>query len=398
MSSELTRLCYICEATEGGVRKHLLDLLRVFLRAEEGLEISCILGDRGEAGFRAELEEIKAAHPRLRYEFLTDFQREIRPFKDWRAYCGIKRWLREFNPDIVHTHSAKAGFLGREAARALGIGNVIHTAHVFPFQWSSGLRARLFLALERRAAQASRTIVCVSESQRDDALGRGLCSASKLMVVRNAIPPEAVALLGRSEARRRLNLPDGARVVGMVARLAPQKGVGVFLRAAAEVLRARPETVFVLIGGGPLEAEMRERLRTILPLTPALSHSNAKGEGERRFRMLGFRADAHELYAAFDVLVLSSLYEGLPYVLLEAMSRGVPVVATDVLGSRDVVADGATGLLARVNDPGDIAAKIVRLLGDPESLKRLGTAAKLRVAAEFSFDEFVRKHRELYRL
>ena len=396
MNSVPKRLCYICEATEGGVRKHLLDLLRVFLRDEQGLEISCILGDRGEAGFRSELEAIKAAHPQLRYEFLPDFQREIRPLKDWRAYRGIKRCLREFKPDIVHTHSSKAGFLGREAARALGIRNVIHTAHVFPFQWSSGLRARLFLALERRAASASRAIVCVSESQREDALKRGLCAATKLIVVRNAIPPETVAPLSREAARSRLNLSDGARVVGMVARLAPQKGVGVFLRAAAEVLRARPETIFVLIGGGPLESEMRERVRTTLPITTARSLSNAIGEGGQRFRLLGFRADAEALYAAFDVLVLSSLYEGLPYVLLEAMSRGVPVVATDVLGSRDVVADGETGLLARVNDPSDIAAKIIELLDDPEKLKRLGSAAKKRVASEFSFDEFVRGHRELY--
>lgn len=261
--------------------------------------------------------------------------------------------------------------------------NIIHTPHVFPFQWSAGLRGRIYLALERHAAQGTRTIVCVSDSQRDDALQRGLCDAAKLTVIRNAIEPHALTPNARALARAKLDLSESADVAGMVARMAPQKGVGDFARAASIVLRSRSETVFVLVGGGPLEDELRARL-TSLNVPP------------ENFRILGHREDAEELYPAFDVLVLSSLYEGLPYVLLEAMARGVPVVATDVLGSRDVVADGETGLLARVNDPADIAQKIASLLGDSEKLKRFSAASIVRAATAFSFEEFVRKHRALY--
>ncbi len=378
------RLCYVCEATQGGVRKHLRDLLHVFLRPEEGFEILGIFGDRGEAGFFEEMESLTDRFPNFQYEIMPTFQRSIRPWRDRITYLVMKETMAEFKPDIVHTHSAKAGFLGRMAAHALDVPNVIHTPHVFPFQWSSGLSGRVFLSLERFAAKAAKTIVCVSESQRDFALERTLCAESKLTVIRNAIEPHELDPNGRTHARAKLGLAPDASVVGMVARLAPQKGVGVFARAAAEALRARPATVFVLVGGGPLEGELRARLKKL----------NVAPE---KFLMLGHREDAEELYPAFDVLVLSSLYEGLPYVLLEAMVRGVPVVATDVLGSKDVVADGETGLLARVNDPADIAAKIVALLDDPEKMKRYGAASIARAAAEFSFDEFIRKHRLLYR-
>src|SRR6185295_14572896 len=123
------------------------------------------------------------------------------------------------------------------------------------------------------------------------------------------------------------------------------------------VLSTHPQAIFVLVGGGPLEKKLRARAAA-LKIPPA------------NFHFLGHREDAEALYPAFDLLVLSSLYEGLPYVLLEAMALGVPVVATDVLGSRDVVVDGETGSLARVNDPADIAKKILTLLEDSEKLER----------------------------
>ncbi|HLX59834.1 MAG TPA: glycosyltransferase family 4 protein [Planctomycetota bacterium] len=380
----LRRLCYICEATQGGVRKHLRDLLHVFLRPKEGFEVLGLFGDRGEIGFHDELAALAARYPNFRHVFISDLQRAIRPLMDLRALSRIKERLREFKPDLIHTHSAKAGFVGRRAAHALSFANVIHTPHVLPFQAAGGARGRIYLALEHHAAKYARTIVCVSESQRALALDCNLCEASKLTVIRNSIEPHELPPNARAQARAKLGLAESAAVAGMVARLAPQKGLSAFARAAAEVLRARPETIFVLVGGGPLEGRLRAQLATL-------------GVSPEHFRILGHREDAEELYAAFDVLVLSSLYEGLPYVLLEAMVRGVPVVATDVLGSRDVVADGETGLLARVNDPADIAAKILTLLNDPEKMKLFGTASIKRAADVFSFEEFVRKHRELYR-
>lgn len=381
----MRKLCYICEATQGGVRKHLRELIRIFARPEEGFTVHAILGDRGEAGFREELESLRASLAGFSYTLAPSLKRSLCPVRDLRAGLELRRLLRALAPDIVHTHSSKAGVLGRQAAQGLGIRNIFHTAHVFPFQWARGVRGRVFLALERRAARVTTALVCVGESQRAIALERGLCAAEKLVVIRNGIELPAPPPLDQKAAQRAaLGLAPSAPAVGMVARLAPQKGVGAFVQAAAKVLQQRPETVFCVVGGGPLESQVRARLAE-LRVPP------------ESFRLLGHREDAAALYPAFDVVALSSLYEGLPYVLLEAMAWGVPVVATDVLGSRDVVRDGVTGFLARVDDPADIAARLLRLLNDPELRARCGAAARQRVAEEFSLAAFREGHRQLYR-
>ncbi len=384
------KLCYLCEATQGGVRKHLRDLFRVFSEPGEGYEVHAILGDRGEPGLHEELASLQAqrGEPAFRYTFVPALQRAIRPWRDWRAYCEIKALLRASRPDIVHTHSSKAGILGREAAHSLGVSAIVHTPHVFPFQWVGGLRGGFYFALEKRAVRFCRAIVCVGESQREDALARGVAEAEKLVVIRNGHDPPAgtaqTAVAARAAARQALGLPTDALAVGMVARLAPQKGVGAFVRAAADVLRQRPGAIFCVVGGGPLEPQVRAQMAAL----------NVRPES---FRLLGHREDAPALYPAFDVVALSSLYEGLPYVLLEAMAWGLPVVATEVLGSRDVVVHGETGFLARLHDPADIARWLVQLLDDSALRARCGAAARRRVAEEFSFRGFVEEHRQLYR-
>jgi len=379
-----SKLCYLCEATQGGVRKHLCQLIRIFSRPEEGFEVHAILGDRGEPGFREELAQLAAAHPNFHYVFVPELQRAIRPLRDLRAYGQIKEHLRAIAPDLIHTHSSKAGFLGRQAAHHLGMRNVLHTPHVFPFQWATGWRGRVYLALERQTARFTRAIICVGPGQRDDALARGVAEPEKLVVIRNGIePPAPISPQQRAAQRAALGLAPETPAVGMVARLAPQKGVGIFVRAAARVLEKKPEAVFLLVGSGPLEGDVRRRAAE-LKLPP------------EKFRLLGHRQDAESLYPVFDVLVLSSLYEGLPYVLLEAMAWGVPVVATDVLGSRDVV-NGQAGLLAQASDPDDIARQTLSLLNDPALHARHSAAARQRVAGEFSFQAFADAHRRLYR-
>jgi len=374
------KLCYICEATAGGVRKHLRELVRVFARPEECFEIHMLLGDRGEPGFAAELEQFRAAG--VQVDILPELAREIQPMQDWRAYRRLKARLRALAPDIVHTHGSKAGFLGRLAAHAAGVRRIVHTPHVFPFQWTTGLRRSMYLVLERHAAQRCHALVCVGPGQREEALALNVGAAGRFVLIPNGVPllpePTAEAV---AQLRKELHVPPDAEVVGMVARLAPQKGVRFFLDAAVQVLRERPQAVFVLAGGGPLEHETRER-------------AAAAGLDRERMKILGHREDAERLYPAFDVLVLSSLYEGLPYVLLEAMACGVPVVATDVAGSRDVLALGDAGLLAQ---PQELAAPILRLLGDANLRKQLGAQARQRVRETFSLEQFVTGHQRLYR-
>ncbi len=379
------RLCYICESTQGGVRKHLRELLRVFLRPEEGLTVSALFGDRGEPGFQDELRDFKTQFPTFEFTLVPEFRRAI-GLHDLHAYGVIKDLLRDCKPDVIHTHGSKGGIIGREAARHLGIANVLHTPHVFPFQWETGMKKRLYLSIERHASRFCRSIICVGEGQRAEALATGIAPAERLTVIRNGVELGALPTAEtRANLRTALNLDLETPCVAMVARLAPQKGVGIFLRAAAAAIRQHPRVTFVLVGSGPDEEAVRARI-TELQLPP------------ERFRLLGHREDAESLYPAFDVLVLSSLYEGLPYVLLEAMARGVPVVATDVMGSRDVVVDGITGFLAPVSDPAQIAEKVLLLLNNPELHARQSAAARRHVADHFSFEAFVEGHRKLYRM
>jgi glycosyltransferase involved in cell wall biosynthesis len=380
---ERLKLCYLCEATEGGVRRHLRLLMEHFSRPEENFAVQALFGDRGEPGFPAEVAQLRARG--LEIEVLPELARALSFSRDAAAWKALRRGLARLRPDLVHTHSSKAGFLGRMAARRAGTPRILHTPHVFPFQWARGLRGAFYLALERFAARRCDRIVCVGEEQRRDALRFHVAPEDKLVVIRNAAPvPEPAGPDERAARRAELDLAPDALAVGLVGRLAPQKGAGDFLRAAAALLPRHRSVVCLLLGAGPLEAELRGLARRLeLPA--------------ERFRFLGYRENAARLYPAFDVVALSSHYEGLPYVLLEAMACGVPVAATDVLGSREVIVHESSGLLVPPGDPPRLAEALLRLLDDRELRARLGAAGRARVREQFGLEPFFESHRRLYR-
>ena len=363
------------------MRKQLRLLMQHFARPQSGVRVCALLGDRGEPGFHQELEDARDCGVNVR--MVPTFKRSIRPFHDLSAYRFLKGTLREWKPTVVHTHSAKAGFLGRLAARACGVPHIIHTPHIFPFQWSTGAKRSFYLKLERYAARRCTDIVCVGRQQFELATKMQLTATNTFRVIRNGVTvPGPLTPEQRADLRRQLELPDDATVMGMIARLAPQKGVGTFLECAARLAKADERVLFVLIGSGPEEEQTRQRLKAL---------------GLRdRFRLLGHRDDAEQLYGAFDLLVLSSLYEGLPYVLLEGMACGLPIVATDVLGTSELIEDGVSGRLVPPGDAVKMADCLQELIASPESCKRLGTAARERVRAEFRLDTFLTEHERLY--
>jgi glycosyltransferase involved in cell wall biosynthesis len=365
------------------VRKQLRLLFRQFAQPKEGYEIHALLGDRGEPGFAQDVEQARKLG--VQVTLVPAFRREVQMGKDRETYRFLKERLAALTPYLVHTHSAKAGFLGRLAAHACGVPRIIHTPHVFPFQWATGLKGRFYLELERYAARRCHALVCVGKGQREDALQRRVAPPGKLVLIRNGIAlPDPVTPGQRTSLRVALGLPPDVPTVGMVARLAPQKGVFTFLEAAARVLRRTPEVLFVLIGDGPLRADVHARAAQL-------------GLGPAKLKLPGHLEDAEKCYPAFDVLALTSYYEGLPYVLLEGMAYGVPVVATDVLGSREVVIDGNSGLLTRPGDPADLAEKIFSIICSAELRRTLSAGARARVQKTFPLDPFLEAHRKLYK-
>jgi glycosyltransferase involved in cell wall biosynthesis len=298
-------------------------------------------------------------------------RRDVAPADDVAAARAIGRWVRGWRPEIVHTHLAKAGALGRFAAARAGVPVTVHTfhGHVLDGYFSAPV-ARAFLAVERRLAARTTALVAVSTAIRDELLDLGIGRPSQWRVV--PVGLELGPLLASSrdpaEARRALGLPDAGPAVGIVGRLVPVKDHPTFLRAAARLAHERPDVVIVVAGDGESRGALEASGRDLL--------------GDR-VRFLGWVDDLPTLYAALDVVVLTSTNEGTPVSLVEAGAAGRPVVATRVGGVAEVVEDGRTGALVPPGDPVATAAAVERLLGDPASARAMGLAARGSVASRF---------------
>ena len=367
----------ILEAAAGGTLRHLLQIVEHI--------------DKDEFDVTVAVSPLRMSEPECDLQRLRDLgvhvelvpmARRPAPISDLIALRHLTRAMRRDRYDVVHAHSSKAGFLGRLAARRAGIGRVFYTPHAFAFQ-CGGVRGRLYKALERIGTSFGGTIVAVSESEKRLAVECAGASAGRVRTITNAIeapsPPTAEE---RARARAELGLSADVTVVGAVGRTAPQKGWPDLVRAAGRVCCEREDVRFVLIGPGDTAGVAALARRTGVSDNVILA---------------GARGDVSQLYAAMDVYVQPSLWEGLSYALLDAMGQGVPAVATDIPGNSDVVRDGVTGLLIPPRDTAALAAAILSLLGDAELREKLGGCARDLVLREHSLTDFVRSIEGLYR-
>lgn len=360
----------------GGAQRVVLDLAAGLDRVGFAVGLAWGPGDRldGAAEEIADLERLPV--PAL--------VREPRPARDRAALAGLRAAVRAFRPDLVHTHSSKAGILGRLAARLEGVAATVHTVHGFGFTPLQRLpvRAAFFLA-ERAAARWTDHTVVVAETHRRQGLELGLFEPGSVSVIRAAVDLARYrSRAGGAEARRRLGLPEHAPLVVQVGNFKPQKAPLDFVRTAAEVARSVPGARFVMAGDGPLRPRC-ERLAARLGLAGRLSFA-------------GWWEDVPGLLAAAEVAVLTSRHEGLPCSVVEALASGVPVVATAVDGTVEVVRDGVNGFLAPAGEVGALAGRVIRLLTDPGLRERLAVAAPVGLE-EWEVATMVRRHEELYR-
>jgi len=295
----------------------------------------------------------------------------INPAADLTALRRLSALLRQRRFDVVHTHTAKAGALGRLAARRAGAGRIVHTYHGFPFhEFQSPARRGAYVALERRLGRITDLALCVGSGVAVEAVRRGLIPPDRIRAIGVAVDtPLAVAADGgaRKRARGLLGLPEHATVVGAVGRLAYQKAPEDFL-AALRALR-RPGVVGVWVGGGELAGRVA-RLAAAQPHAPVM--------------LTGERDDVPALLPAFDVFTLPSWYEGLPTAVVEAMLCGVPVVATAVNAVGDLVVPGETGLLVPPRRPDLLAGAIRSLLDSPADAARMAVAARARLGTRYT--------------
>jgi len=335
------------------------------------------------AGQGGQLDDEARALVDTDVQLLPWLHHPIDPFRDARAIARLASMLE--GVDLLHTHSSKAGIVGRTAARLAGVRAVVHTVHGWSFNdVQPALTRRAFIEAERAAARMTDRIVCVSAADRDRGLSAGIGHAAQYTILRSGIDPALYTAPpgARDRVRASLGASPGDVVVGSIANFKPQKGPLDFVECARLACERDSRLRFFVAGDGPMRGDVERAI--------------ARAGLQATVHLLGWRDDVAELFAAMDVFLLTSLFEGLPRVVLQAIAASVPVVATHTGGVAEVVTPGVTGELVPPGRPEDAAAVVVALAADAERRRRLAEAAVAALGAEFDIRIMVRRLEALY--
>jgi glycosyltransferase involved in cell wall biosynthesis len=328
----------------------------------------------GEASL-ADLSEAEGATMRP----VSELRQPVSPFRDSQALLKLIRIARAFRPDIVHTHTAKAGFLGRQAALAVRPRPVIvHTYHGHVLEGYFGAtKARLYLELERALARVSDRLLGVSQATVEDLVRLGVAPAEKFSVLPLGLDLDPLAEPDESSrvaSRDELGVGAGQVLLVFVGRVVPIKRLDLLLPALGEARKSEPRLRLAVVGDGD-ERPRLERQAAELGIA-----------GDVLF--LGYRRELRPVFAAADVAVLTSDNEGTPVSLIEAAAAGLPAVATDVGGVREVVT-GETGIVVPRGDVGGLASAMVEMATDPQRRKECGRAARHRALGRYSAERLL---------
>jgi glycosyltransferase involved in cell wall biosynthesis len=306
--------------------------------------------------------------------------------RDVKALVKLFRLIRHERPDIVHTHTAKAGFVGRLAARLAGVPIILHTYHGHVLHgYYSPLKTWLLRRMEQALGCFSDGIIAVSEQVKQDLVSYGVASPEKITVIPLGFNLQSFLDCEkyRGEFRRELGLNNGARLIGIVGRIFPIKNHRLFLDSAAQVASEEPDSRFVIVGDGALRPEMERRAREL-----GIAH---------KVIFTGWRRDLPRIYADLNALVISSDNEGTPVSVIEAMASGVPVVGTNVGGVSDLITDGKTGYLVPPRDPGELAKAVLRLIRRAETASYMSQTARAMVIQRYTVQRLIFDMEALYR-
>jgi glycosyltransferase involved in cell wall biosynthesis len=384
VTDRLSILHVIARLNVGGAALHVLQLAHE--QSQRGHDVLVVAGTlaAGEKSMEYVADELGVAVRRL-----PALQRELSVRADTTAIRELRRLVRQRRPDVVHTHTAKAGATGRLAALLLRRPRpaLVHTYHGHVLTgYFSPRRERVFRWIERVLSRPTGALVAVSEEVRDDLVRLGVASPEGIAVVPYGFdlpswsPSDDEA---RARTRAELGLGDGTFAIGWAGRLAAIKRPLDLVRTLRGVVDAGVDAVLVVVGDGELRAATEEAAREL-------------GVADRT-RFVGFQRRIRDWYVAVDAALLTSANEGTPVVAIEALAAERPVVATAVGGTPTVVTDGRSGLLAPVGDTAALAARLVELAGDPELRRRLGAAGAADVRARFATERMADELEAIYR-
>ena len=349
-----------------------------------GVDVHLAFSSRGGRTPGSEQFLLQAARSSgVKVHDVPQLRRGIDPRHDVRALAALVALIRRVRPDIVHTHASKAGVLGRLAGELARVTRIVHTVRGWSFYAArSRLVHALAVACERVAAQRTDAMIAVSHSLVDAGTKQRIGDPTRYRVIRSGI--ELARFTGsrdKQAARAALGISTTANVVGSVMALTAAKAPLDLVEVVRRVIARRPDVVFVVVGYGPLASALEHAARSA-------------GIGEH-LKLVGLRECVADLYPAFDVLLSTSRWEGLPRVAVEAIAAGIPVVATDVGGCSEVVLHGRTGYLAPAGDVETLASRVLDAIGNESLRARLGAAAP-SVLAGHDLREVIAQHVALY--
>jgi len=357
------RVLLVSQPSNAGTARHVADLAEGLTRKGLAVTVAC------PAGGVLSARLIRAAIPVI----ALPMRREISPLSDLRAFLRLFLLCRRLRPDVLHAHSSKAGFLGRIAGRLAGVPVIAFTPHCWSFQAVEGWKRDFYVGLERLASRFCDVTITVSEEEALEATEAGVVDPGRIRVIPNGLSA------GEFEAA-----PSGARDIPFitVGRLEEQKGYSYLLEAMAELAYHEPGVRLSIVGDGSLRRDL-EKQAASLGLRDVV-------------RFEGERADVRPFLRRSRVFVLSSLWEGLPYTIIEAMAARLPVVSTDVGGCRELVIDGETGRLVPARDPAALAAAMRALWRDDALRESMGKAGFQRAVHRFRLESCVDRNEQAY--
>jgi len=372
------RVCHVITKPElGGAQLSTLNILSRLPR--DKYDISVITSPKGILS--PDFRNI----PKVKSYFSPFLVRAMNPILDILAFMHIYLIYRRNKYNIVHTHSSKAGIIGRWAARFKRVPCIIHTVHGWSFNDHQGTTLRrFFIFLERVTARFTTKIICVSKKDIETGLRYRIAPKEKFVFIKYGIELSEFRKPSNNKLQKKkeLGINNNDPVVGMISCLKPQKSPLDYVRACIKIYEKMPDVNFLLVGDGVLRRKC-ERL---------LSTTSLNG----RFIFTGWRRDVSEILDVLDVVVLTSKWEGMPISIIEALCKGRPVVTTDVGGSCEIIKDGSSGYLTQVGSYEDVAQKVLKILKDDSSLIRMKKEAFLSIDDSFGLDRMVNEIEVLY--
>ncbi len=369
-------LYVITLAKRGGAQKYVFDLAKNL----DKNKYETVVAGHGKTTdwLFANLEREK-----IKFHQLKHLQRAINPWHDFLAIFEIKKIIKKFQPDIIHLNSSKAGVLGALAGKK-SKAKIIYTVHGFVFNEPLNfIKKTVYLWLEKFSAIYKDNIITVSEFDRQIGIKNKIAPKEKFITIHNGIKTKGFNFLTKEKAREQLNLPEKNSIIGCVANYYPTKALERIIQAAKIITKEYKNAKFVLIGNGPEKKKLQEQIEKL-----GLSNNF----------FLGPVSKAISFLKAFDVFVLPSVKEGLPYTILESMLAEIPIIATRVGGIDEIITNGENGflVLSDKKTAEQIAEKTIYYLKNPQIASIFTNKAYRKLLAEFTIEKMIKKTEALY--